>query len=201
MTWNDEKVDTLIDQIIEYKSQRSYEGYDFETDLVITYSDIRKMMSLMYPPSDFGLVELEIENSEGMTRAELLTYKWKIETQEKQQKEGYKLIKNKVKELRRGYKNAIDRGQRSGSGRLIEDNFDRLKEIWSGSPAVLALPSGISSNERGNGESSDKENYQNEITDHETEEDNIDVENNDGLNTRTLNRDDAKPSRAICKEN
>ena len=201
MTWNDEKVDTLIDQIIEYKSQRSYEGYDFETDLVITYSDIRKMMSLMYPPSDFGLVELEIENSEGMTRAELLTYKWKIETQEKQQKEGYKLIKNKVKELRRGYKNAIDKGQRSGSGRLIEDNFDRLKEIWSGSPAVLALPSGISSNERGNGESSDKENYQNEITDHETEEDNIDVENNDGLNTRTLNRDDAKPSRAICKEN
>ena len=201
MTWNDEKVDTLIDQIIEYKSQRSYEGYDFETDLVITYSDIRKMMSLMYPPSDFGLVELEIENSEGMTRAELLTYKWKIETQEKQQKEGYKLIKNKVKELRRGYKNAIDKGQRSGSGRLIEDNFDRLKEIWGGSPAVLALPSGISSNERGNGESSDKENYQNEITDHETEEDNIDVENNDGLNTRTLNRDDAKPSRAICKEN
>ena len=201
MTWNDEKVDTLIDQIIEYKSQRSYEGYDFETDLVITYSDIQKMMSLMYPPSDFGLVELEIENSEGMTRAELLTYKWKIETQEKQQKEGYKLIKNKVKELRRGYKNAIDKGQRSGSGRLIEDNFDRLKEIWGGSPAVLALPSGISSNERGNGESSDKENYQNEITDHETEEDNIDVENNDGLNTRTLNRDDAKPSRAICKEN
>ena len=201
MTWNDEKVDTLIDQIIEYESQRSYEGYDFETDLVITYSDIRKMMSLMYPPSDFGLVELEIENSEGMTRAELLTYKWKIETQEKQQKEGYKLIKNKVKELRRGYKNAIDKGQRSGSGRLIEDNFDRLKEIWGGSPAVLALPSGISSNERGNGESSDKENYQNEITDHETEEDNIDVENNDGLNTRTLNRDDAKPSRAICKEN
>ena len=151
----------------------------------------------MYPLSDFGLVELEIENSEGMTRAELLTYKWKIETQEKQQKEGYKLIKNKVKELRRGYKNAIDRGQRSESGRLIEDNFDRLKEIWGGSPAVFALPS----NERGNGESSDKENYQNEINDHETEEDNIDVENNDGLNTRTLNRDNAKPSRAICKEN
>ena len=88
MTWNDEKVDTLIDQITEYKSQRSYEGYDLETDLVKMYSDLRKMMSWIYPLSDFGLVELEIENSEGMTRAELLTYKWKIETQEKQQKEG-----------------------------------------------------------------------------------------------------------------
>ena len=54
------------------------------------------MISLMYPPSDFGLEKLEIENSEGMTRAELLTYKPKIESQEKQQKEGYKRIKNKV---------------------------------------------------------------------------------------------------------
>ena len=71
----------------------------------------------MYPPSVFGIEELEIENSEGMTRAELLTYERKIESQEKQQKEGCKRIKNKVKELRRGYKNAI------------EGNFDRLKKI------------------------------------------------------------------------
>ena len=111
-TWNDEKVDILIDQIIEYKTQRSHD--DFEAELVIIYSDLGEMMSLMYPPSDFGIEELEIENSEGMTRAELLTYKRKIESQEKQQKEGYKRIKNKVKELRRGYKNAIDRGQRLG---------------------------------------------------------------------------------------
>ena len=124
-TWNDEKIDTLIDQVIEYKSQRSYEGYDFEADLVIMYLDLQKMMSLLYPSSDFGLEELEIENSERLTSTELLTYKRKMESQEKQQKEGYKRIKNKVKELRRGYKNAIDRGQRSGSGRLIEDNFDR----------------------------------------------------------------------------
>ena len=54
------------------------------------------MVSLMYPPSVFGIEELEIENSEGMTRAELLTYERKIESQEKQQKEGYKRIKNKV---------------------------------------------------------------------------------------------------------
>ena len=64
---------------------------------------------------------------------------------------------------------------------MIEDNFDRLKEIWGDSPAVFALPSGISSNDRGTGESSDEENYQNEITDLETEEGNVDVKNNDGL--------------------
>ena len=99
-TWNDEKFDTLINQFIEYKGQRSYEGYDFEADLVIMYSDLRKIMSLMYPPSDFGLEELEIENLEGMTRADLLTYKRKIESQEKYQKQGYKRIKNKEKGLR-----------------------------------------------------------------------------------------------------
>ena len=81
---------------------------------------------------------------------------------------------------------------------MTEDNFDRLKEIWSGSPVLFALSSGISSNDRGNSESSDEENYQNEITDHENEEDNVDDENNDVLNTRTVNRDNAIPSRAIC---
>ena len=45
-TWNDEKVYTL-DQIIEYKSQMFYEGYNFEADLVIMYSDLRKMMPSM----------------------------------------------------------------------------------------------------------------------------------------------------------
>ena len=47
---------------------------------------------------------------------------------------------------------------------------------------VFALPSGISSNDKGNVKSSDyEENYENEITDHENEEGNIDDENIDGL--------------------
>lgn len=134
------------------------------------HSDLQKMMKVMYPPSDFGVEELEIENSEGMTKAELLTYKRKIESQEKQRKEWYKRIKSKVKKLRRGYKNAIDRVQRSGSGRLIEDNFDGLKGIWSGSPAVFAVPLGISSNGRSDGEhSDDEENFENETIDHDDE--------------------------------
>ena len=112
-TWNDEKVCTL-DQIIEYKSPMFYEGYSFEADLIIMYSDLRQMIPLMWPPPDFGLEELKIENSKGMARAELLTYKPKIESQEKQQKEGYKRIKNKVKELKRDCKDVVDREQRQG---------------------------------------------------------------------------------------
>ena len=45
-TWNDEKVYTL-DQIIEYKSPMFCEGYSFEADLIIMYSDLRQMIPLM----------------------------------------------------------------------------------------------------------------------------------------------------------
>ena len=48
-TWNNEKLVTLIGQVIEYKSQRSYEGFDVETGLVMMYSDLQKMMALMLP--------------------------------------------------------------------------------------------------------------------------------------------------------
>ena len=54
-------------------------------------------MTLMSPPPEFGIEQLEIENSEEVTRTELLTYKWKTESQEKQQKERYNCTKTKVK--------------------------------------------------------------------------------------------------------
>ena len=41
-TWNDEKVDTLTDQMVEYKTQRSYEGYNFQINLFKIYSDYQK---------------------------------------------------------------------------------------------------------------------------------------------------------------
>ena len=69
-----------------------------------------------------------------------MTSKKNIELNEKQIKEGYNRVKTKVKELRRGYKNAVDTGRRSGSGRLVHDHFDQLQEIY---PSVRALSSGV----------------------------------------------------------
>ena len=34
-----------------------------------------------------------------------------------------------MKEMRRGYNNAVDSGIRSGSGKLVINNYDILKEI------------------------------------------------------------------------
>ena len=67
----------------------------------------------------------------------------------------------------------------------MEINFDRLKEIWSGSSNVFALPSSISSNDWSNVEPSGaEEDFENKIPDHENEEDNIDDESTDGLKTK-----------------
>ena len=66
-----------------------------ETDLVMMYSDLRKMMALMFPTADFEVEELEIENLERITRAELLINKRKIESQEKNTKRSTKVSRTK----------------------------------------------------------------------------------------------------------
>ena len=66
-----------------------------EADLVMMYSDLRKMMILMFPTADFEVEELKIENSERITRAELLINKRKIESQEKNTKRSTKVSRTK----------------------------------------------------------------------------------------------------------
>ena len=98
------------------------------------------MMAQMYPLVDFGPENIPQQDTDDMDDDELVLYKRKVERLEKQKKDGYARIKAKVKELRSGYKVAIDKGTRSGSGRLICDNFDKLQKIWGGSPSVSSLP-------------------------------------------------------------
>ena len=60
-------------------------------------------------------------------------------------RKGYERISEKIKSLRQDYRAAVNRGTRSGStsGKLVQDNFDLLTEIWGGSPATTSLPFGI----------------------------------------------------------
>ena len=66
----------------------------------------------------------------------------------------------KVKELRRGYKNDVDAGTRSGSGKVVKEHFDKLQKNWSGSPSVSAPPVGLcsqQSNENNHEESAESQ--------------------------------------------
>ena len=75
----------------------------------------------------------------------LVAYKKNVEEQERQIKDEYNRIKVKVKEIHRGYTNAVDAVTRSGSGKVVKEHFDKLQKIWSGSPSVSALPIGLCS--------------------------------------------------------
>lgn len=55
-------------------------------------------------------------------------------------RKGYERIRGTIKNLRQDYRATINRGPRSGSGKLIQDNFDLLTEIWGGSPATTSPP-------------------------------------------------------------
>ena len=46
---------------LNIKLKRSYEGYDFQINLFKIYSDLPKMMAVMYSTSDFGEEEFEIK--------------------------------------------------------------------------------------------------------------------------------------------
>ena len=53
--------------------------------------------------------------------------------------------------MRQDYRNAVNRGTRSGSGKLVQDNYDLLTEIWGGSPATTSLSFGIDGDTIGEG--------------------------------------------------
>lgn len=137
-TWSSEMVESLLLNLNEYKSSKTFEGLDFEADFIKMYGDLRSMMSRMYPVSDFGPESIPAKE-ETETNME---YKKRVEQLDKSKKEGYARIKNKIRELRRGYKHAVDKGTRSGSGRLVAGHYNILKEIWGGCPSVTAIPQG-----------------------------------------------------------
>lgn len=57
---------------------------------------------------------------------------------------GYERIKEKAKAIRQAYRKAVTEGRRSGSGKLVCDNWDKLKILWGGSRVVTTLTNSIS---------------------------------------------------------
>ena len=55
----------------------------------------------------------------------------------------YERILEKVKAIRQDH--AVTEGRRSGSGKLVCNNWDTLKSQWGGFPAVTKLKNSISS--------------------------------------------------------
>ena len=62
-------IDDLITNLVEYKTPKAYEGYDFEADLV-TFGDLRKEMAEKFP--NFGPMAVYMFDTDLMSEKNLL---------------------------------------------------------------------------------------------------------------------------------
>ena len=44
--------------------------------------------------------------------------------------------------MRQDFRTAVNKGTRSSSGKIVQENFELLADIWGGLPATTALPFG-----------------------------------------------------------
>ncbi|XP_068754338.1 uncharacterized protein [Montipora capricornis] len=121
------------------------------------YAEIRRCMAVDFPEdSDPEIVQEPRKELRDMKSEECEFYRKELEEQERQIRNGYQRIKQKVKSVRQDYRSAVNKGTRSGSGKVVQNNSALLTEIWKGSPSTtsllfgidgeVALPSGTNSN-------------------------------------------------------
>ena len=153
--WTNKMIDSLINCLNEQKTQYEFKGLDFEADLVKLYTDIRIMMAECFEREAFGPVK-ERNISEGLTTSELAKEKVKLQQDKKEIKAGYDRIKNMAKKIRQNYRKAVTEGKRSGSGKVVCDNWEQLKSIWGGSPATVTLKNAVTSTRLSNDDDDDE---------------------------------------------
>eukprot|EP00112_Aurelia_sp_Birch-Aquarium-sp1_P020354 Seg5228.2 transcript_id=Seg5228.2/GoldUCD/mRNA.D3Y31 product="hypothetical protein" protein_id=Seg5228.2/GoldUCD/D3Y31 len=95
-------------------------------------------MALMYPPEDFGLEEINELPSDADFKEKLQLQKI-IAEQKKQIKAGYGRIKSRIKIIRQNFKKSVIAGTRSGSGKIIIQNWHELILIWGSCPSVKRI--------------------------------------------------------------
>ena len=97
------------------------------------YTEVRRCMGIDFP-DDFGPESVSEPTTEltDMESDEYKLHRKKLDKQNSKIRIGYQRIKEKVKNLRQDYRNAVNKGTRSGSGKVVQDNFELLTEIWGG---------------------------------------------------------------------
>ena len=142
-SWSAELLEKRLRYVKEYKTQCEFNGIDFEADLQSLYTELRSCMAAE-DPCEFGPQALsEQVNPREMNKAEYEAYKSKRDEENKLIRKGYDRIKEKVKSVRQDYRAAVNKGTRSRSGNIVQDNYDLLTDIWGGSPATTSLPFGV----------------------------------------------------------
>ena len=163
--WNAELVELLLRLTKEYKTKCDFNGIDFEADGQQMYTNIRRSLGRDFP-DEFGREEISEPDKQlrMMEKEEYARFMQRRTEEQDLIAKGYKRVKEKIKNVRQEYRNALREDTRSGSGRIIQENFELLGEIWGGSPATTSLSFGVNGDsvgelQTGDGDKSDSESY------------------------------------------
>ena len=130
----------LITCLLDYKVRCEYSNIDFDADKPVQYNAIRDEMAKLYA-DDEDLFGSPSPNS--LTDDASKEEKQLLKQQKKDISRGYQRILEKIKDLRQGFSKAILKGTRSGSGKIVYEHFDRLKQLWGGCPNTKPLSCGV----------------------------------------------------------
>ena len=117
----DEEINLLLHVVIDYKAGKAGEGIDWEL-VRSKYEDVTKMFLEKYPDDDKEKFPRRTEASRRFNKDR---------------------IQNKLKRIKLNFQKAVDKGRRSGGGRVVTTFYEECCEIWSGAPAVESITGGI----------------------------------------------------------
>jgi hypothetical protein len=149
--WETDMIEHLIDCLLDYKSSMMYKNLDFDADKPMTYRKLRLAMATIYEEdiSVFGPLALTPlpSNFEQLSKEEKAKAKLLQKKSEELIDKGIKQIMEKVKEIRQNFAKAVVAGNRSGSGKIVYEFYEKLILIWGGSANTKPLPYGVTADD------------------------------------------------------
>ena len=118
-TWTNSEIEPILEAVKVFSTNCSFEGKDWES-VKSKYDEIRQLFAERYPNSPEEIISEEYPKFQS------------LETIKKD------IIAAKLKSIRKNYKKAVDKGNRSGGGRVVMTFYDLCQDIWAGAPATTS---------------------------------------------------------------
>ena len=122
-------IESLVESLIEYKTQMSYKGIDFDGNKPMQYKELRLKMAEIYKDVTlFGPVYADRlpDYFNDMSKKEKDLAKEQVKLPKDLISKGTKTVMEKVKESRQSFSKAVISGRRRGSGKIVFEFYDQL---------------------------------------------------------------------------
>ena len=139
--WSDKLVNDLLNALSNFKSTMEFKSKDLNADKPRQYEEVRKEIVRIDSDNEkyFGPVDLPTLPSNIDDENEIQLIECQRKKANESIRQGYKRIMEKIKKIRNAFSTAITTGRRSGAGRIIMENYDKLVLIHGGGPSVEPL--------------------------------------------------------------